>query len=402
MRKTFKISTSIGVLILFMCFVNLLPIYAVTEQDTSSSKKIYVKHEEPSEYGLINEYYVDENGNRIELNLIPEDNGLHKATSLPSKFDLRNVDGKNYMTSAKDQLQTGTCWSHATMSSIESNMIMKGLGDNSTDLSEAHLVWFSQGAVTSHDINDPLYNDGISRTDYNLKLDAFYKGGTPFDAMMSLASWKGAVLESSTYTISDAETFKKNNQTTFIDDSQRYNSVVHLTNANVFDGTDSTNIKQQLMKTGAMYFSYHAPTDNSEQSLYYNKNNYSYYQTKFVSSNHAVTLVGWDDSYPKENFNIQPDTDGAWICKTVGELISVIMVTSIFHIVISRLLRLVALRQLALIFIILYINMMDLVTHITGVPKKQTFFKLKKMKIYQLYRFILVMLVLHMKFQYTN
>ena len=315
MRKTFKISTSIGVLILFMCFVNLLPTYAVTEQDTSSSKKIYVKHEEPSEYGLINEYYVDENGNRIELNLIPEDNGLHKATSLPSKFDLRNVDGKNYMTSAKDQLQTGTCWSHATMSSIESNMIMKGLGDNSTDLSEAHLVWFSQGAVTSHDINDPLYNDGNSRTDYNLKLDAFYKGGTPFDAMMSLASWKGAVLESSTYTISDAETFKKNNKTTFIDDSQRYNSVVHLTNANVFDGTDSTNIKQQLMKTGAMYFSYHAPTESYEQDLYYNENNYSYYQTKFVKSNHAVALVGWDDSYPKENFNTQPDTDGAWICK---------------------------------------------------------------------------------------
>ena len=315
MRKTFKISTSIGVLILFMCFVNLLPTYAVTEQDTSSSKKIYVKHEEPSEYGLINEYYVDENGNRIELNLIPEDNGLHKATSLPSKFDLRNVDGKNYMTSAKDQLQTGTCWSHATMSSIESNMIMKGLGDNSTDLSEAHLVWFSQGAVTSYDINDPLYNDGNSRTDYNLKLDAFYKGGTPFDAMMSLASWKGAVLESSTYTISDAETFKKNNQTTFIDDSQRYNSVVHLTNANVFDGTDSTNIKQQLMKTGAMYFSYYAPIESYEEDLYYNENNYSYYQTKSVKSNHAVALVGWDDSYPKENFNIQPDTDGAWICK---------------------------------------------------------------------------------------
>ena len=315
MRKTFKISTSIGVLILFMCFVNLLPTYAVTEQDTSSSKKIYVKHEEPSEYGLINEYYVDENGNRIELNLIPEDNGLHKATSLPSKFDLRNVDGKNYMTSAKDQLQTGTCWSHATMSSIESNMIMKDLGDNSTDLSEAHLVWFSQGAVTSHDINDPLYNDGNSKTDYNLKLDAFYKGGNPLDAMMSLASWKGAVLENSTYTISDAETFKKNNKTTFIDDSQRYNSVVHLTNANVFDGTDSTNIKQQLMKTGAMYFSYHAPIESYEEDLYYNENNYSYYQTKSVKSNHAVALVGWDDSYPKENFNIQPDTDGAWICK---------------------------------------------------------------------------------------
>ena len=99
-------------------------------------------------------------------------------------------------------------------------------------------------------------------------------------------------------------------------------------------------------------------------------------------------------------FNPIPTVLG--FAKTVGELISVIMVTSIFHIVISRLLRLVALRQLALIFIILYINMMDLVTHITGVQKKQTSFKLKKMKIYQLYRFILVMLVLSMKFQYTN
>ena len=99
-------------------------------------------------------------------------------------------------------------------------------------------------------------------------------------------------------------------------------------------------------------------------------------------------------------FNPIPTVLG--FAKTVGELISVIMVTSIFHIVISRLLRLVALRQLALIFIILYINMMDLVTHITGVPKKQTFFKLKKMKIYQLYHSTLIMLVLSMKFQYTN
>ena len=101
-------------------------------------------------------------------------------------------------------------------------------------------------------------------------------------------------------------------------------------------------------------------------------------------------------------FNPIPTVLG--FAKTVGELISVIMVTSIFHIVISRLLRLVALRQLALIFIILYINMMDLVTqtHITGVQKKQPSFNLKKMKIYQLYHSTLIMLVLSMKFQYTN
>lgn len=34
-------------------------------------------------------------------------------------------------------------------------------------------------------------------------------------------------------------------------------------------------------------------------------------------ANHAVTIVGWDDSYSKENFNAehQPPADGAWIVK---------------------------------------------------------------------------------------
>lgn len=43
---------------------------------------------------------------------------------------------------------------------------------------------------------------------------------------------------------------------------------------------------------------------------------YSYYNdTKEISSNHAVTIMGWDDSYPVSNFIRQPQNPGAFLVK---------------------------------------------------------------------------------------
>jgi len=44
----------------------------------------------------------------------------YKATNkLPSAFDWRNVNGKNYMTPIRDQGNCGSCWAHATLGSME-------------------------------------------------------------------------------------------------------------------------------------------------------------------------------------------------------------------------------------------------------------------------------------------
>ena len=64
-----------------------------------------------------------------------------KDSTLPSAFDLRNVNGRSYVTSIKSQLPYGTCWSFASIGAIESNMLMQGLG--TYDLSEMHLAWFA-------------------------------------------------------------------------------------------------------------------------------------------------------------------------------------------------------------------------------------------------------------------
>ena len=60
-------------------------------------------------------------------------------TYTSSKFDLRDY---NYVTSVKNQDNSNTCWTFATMASIESNLLMNKIG--SYDLSEAHLAFSAQ------------------------------------------------------------------------------------------------------------------------------------------------------------------------------------------------------------------------------------------------------------------
>ena len=79
-----------------------------------------------------------------------------EGTEYPSSYDLRNVDGKSYVTHVKFQNPFGTCWGFAAIAAAESSLLGSGLAGedgydvNTFDLSEKHLTYFSATAV-----NDP-------------------------------------------------------------------------------------------------------------------------------------------------------------------------------------------------------------------------------------------------------
>ena len=53
------------------------------------------------------------------------------------------------------------------------------------------------------------------------------------------------------------------------------------------------------------------PNDNK----YYNHSTYSYCNLNEQDGNHMVSIIGWDDNYPKENFSKEnrPKQNGAYI-----------------------------------------------------------------------------------------
>ena len=182
------------------------------------------------------------------------------------------------------------------MAAIETNLIKNGRADASIDLSENQFAYFFYNRQP-----DKL---GYTIGDYNTTSRGNYlsAGGTLQGTGLALATWAGVTTEArSPYmTIPDASLC-------YAADYSVRNVYLYNYSMTNLAGSVAT-IKQAILDHGAV------ACGINMIAQYYNPVNYSY-NCQTAGGNHAIAIVGWDDSYSKDNFNMKPAADGAWIVK---------------------------------------------------------------------------------------
>lgn len=191
---------------------------------------------------------------------------------IPTQYDLRE---KERMSVVKNQGSYGTCWAFAATSALESALLPEE--------------------------NDLFSVDHMSMSN---SFDADqYEGGEYTMGMAYLAAWQGPVYEADD-PYGDGKT----------DGSLK--PVKHVQEMRVIDGKDYEAIKEAVFKYGGVTTSLYSTIRSSQgDSEYYKRSTNSYCYIGTEKPNHDVLIIGWDDNYPKENFSVNLEGDGAFICQ---------------------------------------------------------------------------------------
>ncbi|MDO4961317.1 MAG: C1 family peptidase [Eubacteriales bacterium] len=250
--------------------------------------------------------------------------------TFPEKFDLRDY---GLVTPVKNQSPWGSCWGFAAIAAAESS-ILSNMGrtydETGLDLSEHQLAYFAYTHLPDDD--GPQGGEGI----YVVNDKGLDFGGVASHAASLFAMGIGATHESvfpykGRKGIADYDEmcYSKDDDWT-LDEEDRYVCDYELQNARMIKSpavTDmegnytgysqyATNcIKHELMNGRAVDISFEAdhfaPDGSGEKdALNMNYETCAHYTYETTGANHAVCIVGWDDTIPVDMFRDHTDDEG--------------------------------------------------------------------------------------------
>ena len=237
------------------------------------------------------------------------------ASSLDTSYSLKD----SYVINVKNQGQMECCWAIAVLNSMELNIqVTEG---KIQDFSERHMDY-----ATSENFYDGTNPNAFKRS--------VKTGGTTLIGLAYLTNGQGAVLEedmpfeNNNSDISLTEIDKTPN--TYVTDynmlpniykyyDSNGNAICYSSTGKIYTEEEvqilRNDIKEHIIKyggvvayTSATQYDYYSSSDIISSKAYYCND----INTNF---DHAVTIVGWDDNYSRDNFTgkAKPTKDGAYL-----------------------------------------------------------------------------------------
>lgn len=207
--------------------------------------------------------------NTNTLTVVDNSEGI---SDVPPSYDLRT---RLRVSEVRNQGNYGTCWAFAAISALESSL-----------MPEENMLFSVDHMSMSNSFNVNQYDGG----EYTM-------------GMAYLAAWQGPVYEKDD-PYGDGAT------------DESLSPVKHVQEIRIIDGKDYQGIKEAVFKYGGVQTSLYSNISSSKgNSKYFNKDTNAYCYMGSEKPNHDVVIIGWDDNYPKENFNVDLEGDGAFICQ---------------------------------------------------------------------------------------
>lgn len=299
-------------------FTALLAVYSFSfvQAEENTEKSFPVLEEIP---------FADMLKDQMDRNLNAPATYANTGVNLPASYDLRDY---NLSTSVKDQDPLGTCWAFAATAALESNYLKQTKQTGTApDFSEKHLAYFAKHTRPEglDQAGEGFVNDNTGNA---------LSSGQVTTALGAYAAWQGPVKESDVPYQDDNGTLQADASWT-VDEKYRSMSEAHLQKAEVlpspanwttgkyvYDAAAVEQTKEAIYNNGAvslMYYVYDpdSPAEKDTILQYWNQEHGCYYTTGQNQTNHAVTIIGWDDNYSKDNFNgdTKPAGNGAFLIK---------------------------------------------------------------------------------------
>ena len=238
--------------------------------------------------------------NSIQLNnSVPITNVKKQLKQMPSKFIKQTGNGiqnkfnlrENMDIEIKDQGNTNNCWIASTNTSLET-VINKTNGTN-TVLQEKNV----------EEATDDLYvkTDGMGNA--LMVLGYYTSGNEPIDTNNNKVN----------VDVDEYRVFPSIYKNKTEEGNLEYTNTTAFFGREYYTESQVEEIRNEIKYHILNYGAVTAITSSSSMQYY---NNSSYYCDNLLSKiDHQITIIGWDDNYPVENFNSnhRPSKPGAYI-----------------------------------------------------------------------------------------